>query len=256
MRHTTPVLLALALSLPFAAQAAERCEFSAPRNLQLDLTGVKAVVFDIGSDELSVTGAAGAKGAVSGRACATNAADLPGMTVTQKRVGDKLVVVAEHRSTINFGLNRYSYMKLQATVPDSMMVQLKVGSGDVDVDRVASLSVDVGSGDIKVSNVRGLAAADVGSGDIDFQDIGSLQVISLGSGDLTAKRIARDAKLGSIGSGDVELSDVGGSVELSRIGSGDLEVNGVRGDLRVHSIGSGSVSHNGVAGRVNLPQND
>jgi len=256
MRHTTPVLLALALSLPFAAQAAERCEFSAPRNLQLDLTGVKAVVFDIGPDELSVTGAAGAKGAVSGRACASNAADLPGMTVTQKRVGDKLVVVAQHRSNINFGLNRYSYMKLQATVPDSMMVQLKVGSGDVDVDRVASLSVDVGSGDIKVSNVRGLAAADVGSGDIEFQDIGSLQVISLGSGDLTAKRIARDAKLGSIGSGDVELSDVGGSVELSRIGSGDLEVNGVRGDLRVHSIGSGSVSHNGVAGRVHLPQDN
>ncbi|MGO1000312.1 hypothetical protein [Lysobacter sp. CA196] len=255
MRHTIP-LLALALSLPFAAHAAERCEFSAPRNLQLDLTGVKAVVFDIGPDELSVTGSPGAKAAVSGRACATNAADLPGMTVTQKRVGDKLVVVAQHRSNINFGLNRYSYMKLQATVPDTMMVQLKVGSGDVDVDRVASLSADVGSGDIKVSNVRGLATADVGSGDVDFQDIGSLQVISLGSGDLTAKRIARDAKLGSIGSGDVELSNVGGSVELSRIGSGDLEVNGVRGDLRVHSIGSGSVVHNGVAGRVQLPQND
>lgn len=255
MRHTT-LLLALALSLPLSAQAAERCEFSAPRNLQLDLTGVKAVVFEIGPDELSVSGAPGAKAALSGRACASNAADLPGMTVTQKRVGDKLVVVAERRTDINFGLNRYSYMKLHATVPDTTMVQLKVGSGDVEVDHVASLSADVGSGDIKVSHVRGLATADIGSGDVDFQDIGSLQVISLGSGDLTAKRIARDAKLGSVGSGDVELSDVGGSVELSRIGSGDLEVNGVRGDLRVHSIGSGSVVHNGVAGRVHLPQND
>lgn len=256
MRHAlllpATLLLAAATALPLAAQAGERCEHSQPRNLQLDLAGVKAVVFEMGSDELAVTGAPGARAAVTGRACASDASDLAGMTLVQQRVGDKLVVRAEHRYGIAFGFNGYRYMKLQASLPDSMMVQLKLGSGDAKIDNVAGLSIDLGSGDVEARNVRGVATADIGSGDVDLERIGSLQVISVGSGDLKAKHIGGNAKLGSIGSGDVELSQVGGSVELDRLGSGDLVVDEVRGDLTVRKVGSGSVDHHGVSGRVDV----
>lgn len=256
MRHAhllpATLLLAAATVLPLAAQAGERCEHSQPRNLQLDLAGVKAVVFEIGSDDLVVTGAPGARAAVTGRACASDASDLAGMTLVQQRVGDKLVVRAEHRYGINFGFNGYRYMKLQASLPDNVMVQLKLGSGDAKIDNVAGLSIDLGSGDVEARNVRGVTTADIGSGDVDLERIGSLQVISVGSGDLKAKHIDGSAKLGSIGSGDVELSQVGGSVELDRLGSGDLIVDDVRGDLTVRKVGSGSVDHHGVSGRVDV----
>lgn len=250
-----PALLALAL-LPPAAQADQRCEHSQPRELKLDLAGVKAVVFETGSDDLHIVGAPGARAEVRGKACASSAADLAGLRLSQRRAGDKLIVRAEHEPKLSLSFNRYAYLVLHASLPDSTRVQLKTGSGDVDVARVAALSVDVGSGDVKARQVRGLTVADVGSGDVELDDIGSLQVISLGSGDLLARGIGGDAKLGSIGSGDVALERVAGSVSLERIGSGDLEVRDVRGDLRVHSVGSGSVKHAGVAGRVDVPSDD
>ncbi|MFD0323639.1 DUF4097 family beta strand repeat-containing protein [Lysobacter gummosus] len=249
-------LLSAAMLLPLAAQAADRCDNAQPRNLQLDLAGVKAVVFAIGSDDLTVKGAAGAKGAVEGQACASNAADLAGLTLTQQRVGDKLVVTAAHADKISLNFNGQRHMKLHATVPDNLMVQLKVGSGDASVENVSALSADVNSGDINISRVRGLVTAQVGSGDIDLDKIGSLQLLRLGSGDLKARGIARDVSIGSVGSGDVELNQVGGSVELKRLGSGDLNVSDVRGNLRVSSVGSGSVHHRGVAGRIDIPQED
>lgn len=250
-----PALLALAL-LPLAAQAERRCEHSQPRELELDLAGVKAVVFETGSDDLHIVGAPGARAEVRGKACASSAADLAGLRLSQRRAGDKLIVRAEHEPHLSLSFNRYAYLQLHATVPEATRVQVKTGSGDVDVKQVAALSIDVGSGDVKARDVRGLTVADVGSGDVDLDRIGALQLISLGSGDLLARGIGGDAKLGSVGSGDIALERVAGSVTLDRIGSGDLEVRDVRGDLQVRSIGSGSVKHAGVAGRVDIPKDD
>ncbi len=63
----------LFLLLPFAAHANDRCEHSQPRNLQLDLAGVTAVVFDIDGNDLDVRASANATGKVDGQACAVGA---------------------------------------------------------------------------------------------------------------------------------------------------------------------------------------
>lgn len=248
------LLLPLAL-LSHAAMAQEHCQFSEPRSLQLDLSGVKAVVFEVGPHDVNITASSNAKPAVTGRACASDASRLKDLTLTQKRVGDKLVVTArrENDLSFNFGSN-YAYLKLEASVPDNLLVNLKVGSGDARIRGAAAISADVGSGDIEARSIRGLVTADVGSGDIDLDDIGSLQVVSVGSGDLKARRIARDASVGSIGSGDVELHQVGGNVTLDSVGSGDFDVRDVRGTLTVRRVGSGSVDHSGVAGTVTVPR--
>jgi DUF4097 and DUF4098 domain-containing protein YvlB len=271
------LILGALLLLPLAAQASDdgHCKHSQPRKLQLDLSGVKTVVFDIGGNDLDVRASASPGNKVDGRACASSEKELDRLVLTQEKAGDRLLVHARREG--NFGGiflgNHYAYMKLQASVPDSVAVQLKVGSGDASVDGARTASVDTGSGDVRVSRVRGELTAAIGSGDLEAEDIGSLHLRSVGSGDATFRNVRGASKVGSIGSGDlgirttggpveigsvgsgdVELANIGGNVTVGSIGSGDLDADGVRGDLSVRSIGSGDIDHRGVTGRADLPR--
>lgn len=269
-------LAAIAL-LAFAtapALAAEPCAHSAPRNLTLDLTGVRTVVFDIGHNELRLDARGGAGGAVTGRACASDAAYLDQLKLTQQKTGDTLVVKAWREGNNLSGLlgNRYSVLRLSATLPDSLPVKLQVGSGDAWVAGVHSLDATVGSGDLDVRRVRGAVSARVGSGDIELDDVGPLNVPAIGSGDVSARnvrgavevgsigsgdfsldRASGAVKIGSIGSGDANLASVGGAIDVGSVGSGDLTVRGAA-SLAVRSVGSGDVDHRDVRGAVDLPR--
>ena len=277
MRKPTLAFALLPFAL-FAGQAfANECSHSEPRNLTLDFSGVKTVMFDIGPHDLTVTASPGAKGAVQGKACASNADKLEELSLTQQRVGDKIIVTAKRADTINFnfGGSHYAYLSLNATVPDNVLVQLDVGSGDARVSGAAAMSADVGSGDVEARNIRGLVTADVNSGDIELDTIGSLRVLSVGSGDLTARRVRTNVDIGSVGSGDIDLRDVGGNVSIESIGSGGLEAqkvggnviagkigsggldaHDVAGNLTVRRVGSGGVDHSGVRGTVSVPSDD
>lgn len=265
----------LLLAVPAAAHAQDRpCRESEPRELQLDLAGVRTVMFDIGPNRLRLDAAPGADGRISGRACASSAGRLEELRLTQQRDGDRLLVRAgrDGGGILSFG-SSYAYLDLSGRIPDDVLVQLKVGSGDAWLAGAARMSADVGSGDVEATGIRGLATAKVGSGDVVLDDVGALQVLSIGSGDLEARnvrgdvevgdigsgdfelrRAGGDVEIGSIGSGDAELEDVAGSVAVGSIGSGDLQVANVRGDLTVRSKGSGSVHHDGVAGALDLPR--
>ena len=272
-------LFPLLFLLPAAAFAASpECKHSQPRDLQLDLAGVKTVVFDIEANDLTIQSSADAKAELKGQACASGAKLLDQLQLTQRKSGEKLYV-SLHRddltnSLFSFGKN-YAYLKLAGTLPDNITVQLKVGSGDARVSGAPIVSADVGSGDVEASNTRGLVAAKVGSGDIKVEDAGSLQVISVGSGDLVAKNIRGPVKVGNIGSGDFSVKGAEGDVEIDSIGSGDAEVHaisgnlsvgtlgsgdidasGVRGDFSLRSKGSGSARHNDIGGRVSVPSDD
>lgn len=271
-------LLTLLLLAPASAfAAAPECKHSQPRDLKLDLTGVKAVVFDIANNDLTVDASAGAKPALHGKACASDEKYLQQLKLTQHKAGGKLYVTARREGLISgiFLGNNYSYLKLAVTLPDNLTVQLKVGSGDAVVTGASLLSADVGSGDVEARHIRGLVAATVGSGDITLEDIGSLHVISVGSGDLSARKVRGPVKVGSVGSGDFELkgasgdveigsvgsgdakvSDVSGSVSVASLGSGDVDVQDIRGDLSVQSKGSGSVNHDRIEGRVSVPSDN
>lgn len=275
-----PILLSafMLTALPFASQATDRCEHSASRDADLDLNGVKTVVFDIGPHALTLKGDKQRSGAIKGKACASDQKRLAELVVMQERDGDKLIVRAERNGLLRKGSwsgKDYGYLRLAATVPDALAVRLKLGSGDAVVDGVASLSADVGSGDLEVRNVRGTLYADVGSGDIQASDVGALHVVTVGSGDLSARDVRGAARvgevnsgdltianangrveIGSIGSGDAMLSNISGDVTVDSIGSGDLQANGIGGDLVVDSVGSGSVGHRNVNGQVRIPKDD
>lgn len=256
------LILAALLCAPLATMAATPCKYEAPRHLQLDLAGVRAVQLEVRSFDLHVAATPGARQLVlNGRACASDAAMLDRLQVNQRREGDQLIVTlgGNHAgSGFSFSLFGSSYANLDVNVqlPPDMPTTVRVGSGDAWVTGMHQLASIVGSGDLHVSHISGAFGTSVGSGDVDASDVGSLQAGSIGSGDLKAQAIKGDAKVGAIGSGDVKLRDVGGSVRVDTIGSGDLVVNGVGGSLSVGAKGSGDVNYSGVRGKVDVPRDD
>src|SRR3546814_4713388 len=140
------------------------------------MAGVKTVVFEIGATDLDVRAVAAPGNTAEGRACASREGDLSRLVLTLHKSGDRLVVTAEREGKFGgfslFGSN-YAYMKLQASVPDSVTVQPKVGSGDASVDGARSARIDTGSGDVRAPRVRGELAASLGSGDLEASAIGS-----------------------------------------------------------------------------------
>lgn len=263
-----------ALLLPGLAMA-DDCKYSEPRELALDLSGIKAVLLDVQQNNIQLTGAAGGGYALRGRACASDADMLKELTLRQRRDGDTLVVTLKHEGKIH-GIsagNRYAYLNVAGSIPANLPVQLQLGSGDAEISGVASLDAKVGSGDLHAHDLRGAVSATVGSGDIDLRNVGSVALPTLGSGDVTARQVGGDVRIGtvgsgdlsvhgvrgavqigSIGSGDAQLREVAGNVTVQSVGSGDLEVGGVGGNLSVERVGSGDVRHSGVRGSVSIPK--
>lgn len=268
--------LAVAGTVPMLAHADEaHCKFSEPRKLDLDLAGAKSVLFKVGSSDLKLQASAGASGALSGRACASSADLLKDMQITQQRQGDKLVVtlMPEKKLTLSFG-SSYWYMDLSGTVPDTVLVQLDVGSGDVALRGAKATSADVGSGDAELRDIAGQVTAKIGSGDLKVHGAGALKVLAVGSGDVEADAIrgqvevgdvgsgdltlrqTGSVKVGSVGSGDVKLRETAGDVVIGSIGSGDISADGVQGNLTVRRKGSGDVDTHGVTGKVDVPKDN
>ncbi len=246
--------IASLLLLPLTALADEpQCKFNEARDLKLDLAGAKAVVFEVNQHDLVLQAGPGAA-QLSGRACASNADWLRELTVTQQKVGDKLVVRLQRENasrSLNLG-NGYAYLDMRGSVPDTILVQLKVGSGDVSVSGAHSLSADVGSGDITLQGIKGLVTAAVGSGDVTLDGAGALNLLSVGSGDFKARNVRGDARVGTIGSGDFELDGAGGNVEIGTVGSGDSELRQIKGNARIGTVGSGDTTLREIGGSVSV----
>jgi len=255
MRRLFTAVLLLA---PLAALAAP-CKFEAPRNLQLDLAGIRGVQIELHNHDLHLSGSNGARGlTLNGRACASDSATLANLTVTQRREGDQLLIDigGENNFTFNSSGGSYAYLDVTVQLPPSVPVTLSIGSGDAEVAGLQQLQSNVGSGDLHVKQVSGKFRASVGSGDIDATEIGSLEVGSVGSGDFKATGIKGDASIGSVGSGDVVLRNVGGNVHADTLGSGDFTVSDVTGDFTLGAKGSGDIKHSGVKGKVSVPKDD
>jgi hypothetical protein len=111
----------------------------------------------------------------------------------------------------------------EITVPADVALNLRTGSGDIEVDNVGRfLSAESGSGSVRAHGLRGPASLETGSGSIELQEDGS--------GDVKAKT----------GSGSIRIHNLNGTFN-SRTGSGDIEADGNLTGAANVSTGSGSV---------------
>lgn len=239
--------------LPLSALASDApCKFTENRDLQLQLGGAKTVVFEVNQHDLHLQAGSG-PAQLSGRACASKPEWLAGLTLTQRREGDKLVVSLRREGSPGIVLGQnYAWLDIRGSVPDQVMVQLKVGSGDARIEGARSLSVDLGSGDVDALRTRGSVHATVGSGDLLLDGAGSVNLLSVGSGDAKVSNVGGDVKVGSIGSGDVDLRDIEGNLHIDTIGSGDTEARQVRGNVEVGVVGSGDLELRDIGGNVRV----
>lgn len=249
-------LLVAALALPIAAHADDRtsCRHSQPRELALELDGVRTIRFEIGASRVRIEGAGTPDATLRGRACASSADLLQRLVLEQTRSGSTLTVSLRREASGGVGwfADNHAWLDLHGQVPAGALVQLVVGSGEARVTGVAAASADVGSGDAELRSIAGRATAQVGSGDVRVEDVGALKLLSIGSGDVEANQVHGPVEVGSVGSGDFRLHGARGDVRIDRLGSGDIDLRTVAGDVRVGSIGSGDLDIRDVAGDLTV----
>lgn len=257
MRKTATAVLVLLLSAcPLGALAAQPCRYSAPRNLDLDAAGLKALALELGPNVLTLRGEAGlTRIVVQGTACASNRDWLPQVKLDTARSGATVHLIADnggHDVDLSLFGGRYAYLKLEVRVPAALATSLTVGSGEADVAGLARLGATVGSGDLKLAGITGPLALRVGSGDVVGGQVGSLELASLGSGDVSLTGVGGAAAIGAVGSGDLKLKNVKGGVTLQELASGTVKLDTVTGGVTAGSVGSGELAIRDVTRNVSV----
>ena len=187
MRRPLLLLAAVALTAVLAGCAVFGvCDETAPRSATVPIRGATTVRIVAEAGHLEVSGNNGAtEVAVTGTACAMNADDLEQMQFVTSSESSQIVIEARTEP-------RHSRFDVTVEVPDSFRVEIKDGSGEIDVRDVAGVRVDDGSGDIGTSGVAG-----------------EVVVVEDGSGDIVGDFVVDDD-----GSGDVHHSGIGGRVDI------------------------------------------
>ena len=123
----------------------------------------------------------------------------------------------------------------QVTAPRSVAMNLRSGSGDIEVDNLGRyLKADSGSGSVRAHGLGGPAELHTGSGDIELQ------------------QTAQGNVQATTGSGSIRIQGLNGGL-LAHTGSGDIEAGGqLTGPAKLQT-GSGSIRlHLGPSARYNL----
>lgn len=121
-------------------------------------------------------------------------------------------------------------------------VSLANGSGDANLSRLGSLSVDWQRGDVVVNGVKGRCSVKVFSGEVTIANVAGSVDVSTISGELSISNAA-DVKAYST-SGEVRIDCVKGRVSANAV-SGSIALSGVKGNVECETV-SGEISFKGA----------
>jgi hypothetical protein len=127
------------------------------------------------------------------------------------------------------------------TVPAGTRLEIRNGSGSIDIADVATADVEAGSGDVRVRHVPGPVRAYTGSGAVRVDEVGAQTDLHASSGDIVASGVNGGTLQADTGSGSVSLKfGAPPSSVRAETGSGDLHITLPDGAYRIdHSTGSG-----------------
>lgn len=260
----------LLVALPLAAS--DDCEYTRPLSLELDAAEVESLEIIARAGYLVVEGSDEATSvSVEATACASSDRLLDDIRLDSGRRGARLWIEAEIPESY-LGWRQSGRLDLTVTVPSRLALDVRDGSGPIDIRHVGSLELEDGSGEIEIADVEGAVRLEDGSGEIDVRDIGGSVVVRDGSGGILLRHVRGDVRIADDGSGEIEIADVGGdvvvgedgsggirirdvtgTVEIGSDGSGSISIAQIGGDFILHNDGSGSVRIEGVAGVVETP---
>jgi hypothetical protein len=245
------LLGAVALWLPTTACVYDGCQVREPREKAVDASGATTVTVEARAGSLRILGEEGlTEVEARGEACAPNRAALEKVRLLGERSGDQVRIVVD----IPEGPGSRGALDLEVRVPADLAVEVQDGSGEVEVDGVASLRLRDGSGEIAVTGVAGDVSIHDSSGEMEVVDVEGAVLLEDGSGEIEVEDVRGSVTVERDGSGGIEIRGVEGDVAIRRDGSGDVHVRDVGGDFVVERDGSGRISHERVEGRVTLPE--
>jgi hypothetical protein len=245
------LLTPAALSLSTPGCAYDNCQVRAPRQATADAAGATRVRVEAKAGSLKITGEEGlTEVRAQGEACAESRESLEKVQLRAERSGEEVRVVVD----IPESWGEQGGLDLEVRVPASLAVEVKDGSGEVEVDGVASLRLEDGSGEIDVTDVGGDVSIHDSSGEMNVVDVEGSVVLEDGSGEIDVKDVRGSVTVEGDGSGEIEIRGVGGDVLIRRDGSGDIRVEDVGGDFTVEEDGSGDITYERVEGQVKVPE--
>ncbi|GCE27257.1 hypothetical protein KDA_27410 [Dictyobacter alpinus] len=166
------------------------------------------------------------------------------MLMNYDQRGDELKIKSEiHWSPLQFGLRS---IDLEITVPQHCDIQLKNGSGKIDLQNISgAIKARTGSGSIIAHGMQGQMQLKSGSGSIEVDDLSGRIELNTGSGHVTANQLNGEVMLRT-GSGSIEGTDITGRGEI-KTGSGRITLTRsiLSGNTNIHT-GSGQINFSGA----------
>lgn len=234
-RHLIVTALLASAATPLWAQWGS--PYSEERSAQLDGAGVRVIRVEAAAGRLRITGRTGTSQIdVRGTARANEQRFLEDIRLVAQRRGDEVVIEADipDNDWRRFR-NVERALDLVIDVPAGVRLDVRDGSGEVEISGTGAVDIEDGSGDITIERIAGDVRVEDGSGNVDVRDV---------EGTVTIE---------SDGSGNLDIADVRGSVMVEDDGSGNISARRVGGSFTVRRDGSGSITHVAVEGSVNLP---
>lgn len=237
------------------------------RTLTLDAAGLEALEVKAGAGSLDIQGV---RGAETITVEAVIQADLDDVILSLEKRGDKAVLTSEidDKVRISWGWNNSPKIDLKVTLPQSLLLAVNDGSGDMSVrDMENDVDINDGSGSLEIENIGGNLDLIDGSGDLRIESVagnisindgsGGVRIVRVGgsvegndgSGDFSAEHVTGGIQL-TDGSGNLRLQDIGGSIDLND-GSGDISIENIVGDISIVD-GSGTIRVKTVDGHVEI----
>lgn len=166
-------------------------------------------------------------------------------------LGDILKI--SHKNTNNNNWNNRTKGYIKISGPESMNLEIKGGSGKIEVQNVAASQtlLSVGSGSLYASNINGDIQANAGSGSINLSNINGNVKGKIGSGSATIQEVKGSLEYSS-GSGGISASSIDGTVHVS-LTSGNAKLEDITelGNLKVTS-GNFNATNAGLGGATRL----
>lgn len=234
------------------------CKYEQNLDQVLDLSGSDVLAVNAAAGDLQIRGVPGSDEVViRGTVCASDEELLAAAKVLTE--GGPRAEITVDLPEVDGGWSisgsKYSYIDLELEVPESIALEVRDSSGDVEIDNVGSLVVQDSSGDIEIEDVNGSVSVTDSSGDVEIEHVrGDVIVESDSSGDLDGKDISGFVLVKKDSSGDIHFSDVEQSFTVERDSSGDITGRNIGGDFVVEKDGSGEIRSNNVTGTVSIPE--
>jgi hypothetical protein len=248
------------------------CRYTQARRAAAPAAGISKIVIHADSGFLKVDGTTGTGQVIaSGTACTSEEDFINRMTLTTRRHGSELHIIAEiPEKTVIFGFFQ-ARLDFTVTMPQYIPVDIRDDSGWIKTANTGHLNIDDDSGAIEVRNVRGHLHIEDDSGEIDIEGVTGNVEIEDDSGEITVRNVNGSVDIeddsGAINvervaslhisnddSGAIVAQNIRGNVRIDSDSSGAVAVSDVAGDFVVGRKGSGSIDYARVSGRIDIPE--